>query len=82
MNWTSFSSADAIWFYFQCDPQPNPRIVNELKVFVAAKFTFVHHFKIWGENICQNLNKGSAMWQLKKKNSVLSSAQIKLQWVV
>ena len=29
--------------YFQCAPQSNPRIVYELKVFVAAKHTFVHH---------------------------------------
>ena len=31
-------------------------------VFVAAKHTSVHHLKISGENICSNLNKGSA-WQ-------------------
>ena len=67
MNLTSFSSAGAIWFYFQCDLQSNPRNVYELKVFVATKHTFVHHFKIWGENICANLNKESAMWQLEKK---------------
>ena len=46
MNLTSFSCAGAVWFYFQCGPQSNPRIVYELKVFVAAKHTFVHHLKI------------------------------------
>ena len=38
--------ADAIWFYIQRCPQSNPRIVYELKIFVAAKHTLVHHFKI------------------------------------
>ena len=44
MNLTSFAYAGAIWFYFQRGPQSNPRIVYELKIFVAAKHTFVHHF--------------------------------------
>ena len=43
--------------------------------FVEAKHTFVHHLKIWGENICPNFNKGPAMWQLEKRTQKFCSNQ-------